>query len=290
MRALVKVNLTLHVGAARADGYHPVSSACVFPDVGDEVELGGRDNEFTLRIDGPEAASLAGEATRDNLVLRAARALAGRVRLVPRRLRLRKTVPVAAGIAGGTADAAAALVLLNREADRPLADAELIALSRVVGADGPVCTAARLAGGGVWLAEGDGDRVRPMGAAPPVAVLLANPRVPVSTPAVFARFDAEGQAGPLAQPAGDPRTERGVLALAGGGRNDLRAAAFALAPAVSALEARVAGLPGCRFARMSGSGGTVFGLFSGAAAAERAAARLSADGLWTAQAPLAAGR
>ena len=280
MRALVKVNLTLHVGAGRADGYHPVSSICAFPDVGDRVTLGARAPDFALRVEGPEAGALARLAPRDNLVLRAAALLAGRVRVAPREVVLVKSVPAAAGIAGGTADAAAALVLLNHEARAPLNESALIALSRALGADGPVCTAARLAGGGLWHAEGDGDRVRRLAGPPPLHMALANDRVPVPTGRVFARFDANGPGGSLAQPQADLRTARGVLSLAAAGRNDLRAPALGISPGISAVEAALSAAPGCRFARMSGSGGSVFGLFDSRTAAARAARRARAKGLW----------
>ena len=282
MRALVKVNLTLHVGPVRADGYHPVSSACAFPEVGDAVELGGRAQDFSLTVSGPEATALAALPAEQNLVMRAARLLASRARLAPRRLRLVKAVPAAAGIAGGTAGAAAALVLLNKEAARPLPDGALVRLSRRLGADGPVCTAAALAGGGLWLAEGDGDRVRRVAGPPPLWAVLANDRRPVPTGAVFTAFDAMGAAGALAQPGADLRTARGVLDLCARGRNDLRQPALSVAPGIGAVEARLGALPGCRFARMSGSGGTVFGLFASRVAAERGAARLTMAGLWAA--------
>ena len=279
MRALVKVNLTLHVGAGRADGYHPVSSICAFPDVGDRVTLGARAPDFALRVEGPEAGALAQLAPRDNLVLRAAALLAGRVRVAPREVVLVKSVPAAAGIAGGTADAAATLVLLNREAVAPLSDEVLVRLSRGLGADGPVCTAAALADGGVWLATGDGDRVRRLTGPPPLWCVLANDRVPVPTGAVFRAFDA-GPPGTLGQPARDLRTARGLIGLARAGRNDLRAPALALAPGIGALEAATRAQPGCRFARMSGSGGTVFGLFASTTGAERAVRRLRGQGAW----------
>ena len=289
LAALLKVNLTLHVGRVRADGYHPVSSVCLFAAAGDRLSLGGRADDFRLEVTGPEAAGLAGLPPEANLAMRAARLLAAATPVAPRAIRLDKRVPPAGGVAGGTADAAATLVLLNRAAARPLPDAALIALSRRLGADGPVCTAARLAGGGVWLAEGDGDRVRRLGAAPPVWIVLVNPRLAVSTGAVFARFDEAPAPGPLSQPSGDLRRASGLVAAGREGRNDLRAPAVTLAPVIGAVEAFVANGPGCRFARMSGSGATVFGLFAGGEAAARAARRAEARGWWAAVAPLAQG-
>ena len=281
MRALVKVNLTLHVGAVRADGYHPISTVCVSPDIGDAVTLAERATQWTLAVEGPEAAALAGVPPTDNLAVRAARLLATRTDVPPRRIVLTKTVPAAAGIAGGTADAAAVLVLLNQEAAHPLPDAALIALSRGLGADGPVCTAARLAGGGLWLAEGDGARVRRLGLPPPLWCVLANDRVPVPTGRVFAAFDAAGGQGPLAQPIADLRTPSGLLLLCMAGRNDLRAPALGIAPGIGVLEDAMRALPGCRCARMSGSGGTMFGLFACETGAHRAASALRGRGFWS---------
>lgn len=282
LRALVKVNLTLHVGGVRADGFHPISSVCAFPDIGDDMSLGERSAAFCLSIGGPEAGALSGLPVANNLVLRAATMLAAQTPLVPRRLHLEKCVPAAAGIAGGTADAAATLVLLNREAARPLSDGALIALSRGLGADGPVCTAARLAGGGLWLATGDGDRVTRLAGPPPAWMVVGNDGVPVPTGPVFALFDKAGQGGQLNQPGADPRTLRGLAKLMEDGRNDLCRPAKALAPGIGCLEADLRKRPGCRAARMSGSGGSVFGLFASASSAERAAAAMRARGVWSA--------
>ena len=287
--ALVKINLTLHVGAVRGDGYHPVSTLCVFAAAGDRVTLGALADDFALTVTGPEAGALADLDAERNLVLRAARRLAAATEVRRRRLRLDKRVPAAGGIAGGTADAAAALVLLNRTSARPLPDAALIALARDLGADGPVCVAARLAGGGVWHAEGDGDQVGRVGAAPAASVLLVNPREAMPTPAVFARFDETEAARPLDQPATALRTLADLVAAARAGRNDLRAPAISLLPCIAEVEDLVARAPGCRFARMSGSGATVFGLFADARSAARAARGASARGWWAAAAPLARG-
>ena len=288
LTALLKVNLTLHVGGVRPDGYHPIGSVCLFAAAGDRVSLGERQADFALAVTGPERGALAAVPPDANLAIRAARLLAERTGAASRLIRLDKRVPAAGGVAGGTADAACVLVLLNAEAPRPLGTGELIALSRRLGADGPVCTAAQVAGGGVWLAEGDGDRVRRLPGPPPLWLTAVNPRVPVSTADVFARFD-EGPPGTLDQPAGDTQTARGLAALGAAGRNDLHEAALHLAPVIQAAEAALRASPGCRFARMSGSGATVFGLFGSEAAARRAARAARARGWWSATAPLARG-
>ena len=287
--AWLKVNLTLHVGPLRGDGYHPVDSVCVFPRLGDRVALGPRAGDFTLEVTGPEAGSLASVSLEDNLVMRAARLLASSTDIAPRLLRLCKTVPSAGGVAGGTADAAAVLVLLNETASRPLGAVDLIALSRRLGADGPVCTAAQLGGGGAWHVRGGGDEVRHLGRPPPLHMALANPRIAVPTGKVFAQFDEACAARDLGQrPGGVVRTDD-VLALARAGRNDLRGPACVVEPSIEAVETAMRAQPGCLFARMSGSGATVFGLFAGALGAARAAARLRARGWWSAAAPLARG-
>ena len=285
-QAFLKINLTLHVGAARPDGYHPLTSLCVFAAGGDRVRLGARVADFDLVVTGPEAAALANTPAETNLILRAARLLASRTQLAPRRLHLDKRVPVAGGVAGGTADAAAALVLLNEAAARPLPRAALIRLSRDLGADGPVCTAAQLTGGGAWSVSGDGDRVRRVPGPAPLHVVLANPRVPVSTGAVFRAFDA-GPPGMLTQPQVDLRSVPGMLRSVRRGRNDLQPHAERIAPVIASLQAALVRSPGCLAARMSGSGATVFGLFPGREGAARAARRLRAGGHWTLAAPLA---
>ena len=287
--APVKVNLTLHVGAVRSDGYHPVSSLCFFPAIGDRVALGPVADNFSLEVAGPLAHELSDVPPERNLALRAARLLADVSAVRPRVLRLDKRVPAAAGIAGGTADAAAVLSLLNADSQQPLRPEALRRLSRALGADGPVCVAGQEAEGGVWLAEGDGDRVSRAGAAPPLWCVLANPGTAVPTGQVFRLFDAAPPPGPLAQPAGLVRTTQGLIERAERGRNDLRSAALALAPEVAAVEDALAAAPGCRFARMSGSGATVFALFSSAAAAARAARRQRAGGRWCAAAPVLTG-
>ena len=288
LTALLKLNLTLHVGRVRRDGYHPVSSVCVFAAAGDHVSLGDRLPAFRLNVTGPEREALADLAPEKNLAIRAALLMEEATGAAPCLVRLDKRVPAAGGVAGGTADAACVLALLNETAPRPLGAADLIALSRRLGADGPVCTAAQLAGGGVWSAEGDGDRVRRLPGPPPLSVALVNPRVPVSTGAVFARFD-EGPPGDLRQPGGDTRTPSGLLAAAAEGRNDLLAPATVIAPVIGEVEAFLRAAPGCRFARMSGSGATAFGLFGSEGAAARAARSASSRGWWTAAARLAKG-
>lgn len=263
--APAKVNLTLHVTGRRPDGLHLLDSLVVFPRIGDRLTARPAD-ALSLAVEGPFAAGLASDEA--NLVLRAARMLApGRGAA----LRLDKRLPVAAGIGGGSSDGAAALRLLSRQwrVALPPPDA-LLAL----GADLPVCLAARSA-----RMTGVGEAVAPVDL-PAGWLVLCNPGVPLATGAVFA-----GLAGAAGAPMAAVPRLADLAALAGfvaAGRNDLEAPARALAPAIDAALAALAGAPGCLLARMSGSGATCYGLFAGEAAARQAAAGIAAGepGWW----------
>ena len=271
--ARAKVNLALHVLGRRADGYHDLDSIVVFADVADRLTVTPAE-EWSLAIAGPFAADLGTGA--DNLVLRAARALEqllrGRIR--PARLKLDKNLPVASGIGGGSADAAAAirgLLALSRIAQESV---DLGPLAVALGSDVPVCLY-----GKTCRMTGIGERIEPMTGMPRLPALLVNPGVPVSTAEVFRRLAlAPGQAGFGAIP---PRQDD-VLAWLAACRNDLQPAAVTLVPAVGAVLDQLARSSGCRLARMTGSGATCFGLFEGTEAAEAAAQRLRAQGWWAA--------
>lgn len=263
--APAKVNLFLHV-LGRRDGYHTLDSLAVFAGIGDRLCF-NPDEGLSLAVQGPFAAALAGED--DNLVLRAARLLAAEVHMMPQgRLTLEKLLPVASGIGGGSSDAAAALRLLSRAwrvDDRDV-------LGRVaarLGADVPVCLAARPSRMG-----GIGERVEPGPRLPRCGIALVNPGVALATGAVFAARQGEWSE-PAALPAGwhSARSMASDLAPL---RNDLQRAAVALAPVVAEVLAAVAATPGCLLARMSGSGATCFGLYARSEEAVRAAAELSA--------------
>jgi 4-diphosphocytidyl-2-C-methyl-D-erythritol kinase len=258
--APAKVNLCLHVTGRRADGYHLLDSLVVFAGVGDEVSAAPADG-LSLALEGPEAGALAAEP--DNLVLRAARALAAG-RDLGAALRLTKRLPVASGIGGGSSDAAAALRVLSRlwgvEADLP-------ALALALGADVPVCLAREPA-----VMRGIGEALTPAPRLPRFGLLLANPRLAVETRAVFAARGA-GFSAPIAYPEAWSDAAAMARDLAAW-RNDLEAPAMALCPAIAEVRAAIAAQPGCLLARMSGSGATCFGLFGDAPAAERAAAAL----------------
>lgn len=262
--APAKVNLYLHVTGRRADGYHLLDSLAVFPPVGDLLRA-ARAEALSLTIDGTFGGGLAAEA--DNLVLRAARALDGSVGA---RIELEKHLPVASGIGGGSADAAAALRLLCRLWGLPPAAAS-IALT--LGADVPVCLASRPARMG-----GVGEALTPAPELPSAGLVLVNPGVSLATADVF-----RARAGRFSAPAALPATWADAAAMAGDLarlRNDLEPPAIALHPVIGMVLAALADVPGCLLARMSGSGATCFGLFPDAASAEAAARALARPGWW----------
>jgi len=254
-KAPAKVNLTLRVLGRRADGYHEIESLVAFAGVGDAVTFrpGGA---LALAMSGPTAAA-AGDVA-DNLVLKAARALAERVEsLKLGRFTLSKRLPVSAGLGGGSADAAAALRLLARANRMTPDDPRLMQAARATGADVPVCLDPR-----ARLMRGVGDILSDPLDLPRLFALLVNPGVAVATKDVFAALNV-----PSAKPAG-------LLADITNGRNDLEGPAIELEPAIADVLAVLRKLPGCRLARMSGSGATCFGLFDSTRAASAAARTL----------------
>jgi 4-diphosphocytidyl-2-C-methyl-D-erythritol kinase len=268
--APAKVNLYLHVTGRRADGYHLLDSLAVFGPAADGLALAPAD-DLSLALDGPFGAAL--DAEPDNLVLRAARALAAAAGVPARAaLVLTKRLPIASGIGGGSADAAAALRGLDRLWGLGLGEARLAALAAPLGADIPVCVASRPA-----RMAGVGERLSAAPAIPGCGLLLVNPGVALATPAVF-KARAGGFTPPALLPAGwpDAAAMAGDLAAL---RNDLEAPAIALCPVVAEVLAALRALPGCLLARMSGSGATCFCLFADPAAARAAAAHLP-GGWW----------
>lgn len=272
--APAKVNLALHVTGRRADGYHLLDSLVAFPATGDRLEAEPAAG-LSLTIDGPFARDLG--TGRDNLVLRAALLLRDGAAAPGAALRLTKSLPVASGIGGGSADAAATLRLLARLWSRPLPPR---AVQAALGADVPACvagTAARM--------RGIGDELAPL-VLPPFWLVLVNPGVPVATPAVFAALARRDNA-PLPDPPAFPDAEALATWLAAR-RNDLESPAATLAPDIRDALAALAAQPACRLARMSGSGATCFGLFAAAAPALAAAEAIRAarPAWWTAAAPV----
>jgi 4-diphosphocytidyl-2-C-methyl-D-erythritol kinase len=271
-RAPAKVNLTLRVLGRRPDGYHEIDSLVVFATVGDALAF-TPGKQLDLAVRGPTAVA-AGDIA-DNLVLKAVRALADRTDgLEVGRFVLSKQLPVAAGLGGGSTDAAAALRLLAKHNRIALDDARLMAAARATGADVPACLDPQ-----PRLMRGIGELLSEPLTLPGLPALLINPRVCVATKDVFTALRAPPLAPPLAQHMSTALADAGW---AGGDRralidfvarhgNDLEPPAIALHPAIAQALAALRELPGCRLARMSGSGASCFGLFDSNRAAASAA-------------------
>ena len=266
--APAKINFFLRVTGRRADGYHTLQSLFGFAGIADRLTAGPA-REVTLTAIGRFAAGLPADPDA-NLVVRAARALRARYGVDGgARLRLEKNLPVAAGIGGGSADAAAALRLLARLWDLPAGDDELAGLGRELGADVPACVA-----GVPALVSGTGEIVETLQALPECGLVLANPGVPVSTSAVFgARSGAWSQPAAWSPPGNLDGLISGLAPLG----NDLTAAAAAMAPEITRVLEALERLPAALLARMSGSGGTCFAVFPDLAKASGAAAELQAE-------------
>lgn len=260
--APAKVNLTLRVLGRRADGYHELDSIVAFADSGDQLTLAPGE-ALALSVSGPTAAA-AGEGA-DNLVLKAAHHLASHVRdLTLGRFALEKRLPVAAGLGGGSSDAAAALRLLARVNGIAPDDERLYLAAAATGADVPVCLSPR-----ARVMRGIGDKLSPPIALTPMPALLVNPGVAVPTRDVFQKLSAgTAIASALHVESLDaPRIEEFI----GKVGNDLEKPAVALQPVIADVLREVGVLAGCRLARMSGSGATCFGLFATGALAANAA-------------------
>ncbi len=259
--APAKINLALHVGAPRADGRHDLVSVVAFADVGDRVTI--EDGAAAFCVEGPFAAQLTDEP--DNLVTRALGLMRG---ARPARVTLEKNLPVASGIGGGSADAAAALRAARLYFSGTESDADLALLARRLGSDAPACVFSQAA-----LMRGAGEDVTPI-ALRDLHAVLVNPGALVSTAAVYRRFDQRGAFGALdiEPPVGDFASVVNALSQA---RNDLEAPACDLEPAVADVLAALRVGPETRLARMSGSGATCFALVADAAAAISLAAWLA---------------
>ncbi len=273
--APAKVNLFLHVLARRPDGYHELESLIVFVDVGDRLSVRPAD-KLDLTIGGPFGPVLKAEPLTGNLVHKAAGALKARLGTGKRAwggaVHLDKHLPVASGIGGGSTDAAAALRLLARHWDLPADTAVLREIGLDLGADVPVCLSAA-----PMLVEGIGETLRPAPPLPEAWLVLVNSGTGVSTGAVFkgldpSRFDPRPSP---AMQAGDLSDMDRLLDVLKSTRNDLEASALTVAPDIREVLEEIRILPDCRLARMSGSGGTCFGLFDSQDAAMEAERRLS---------------
>jgi 4-diphosphocytidyl-2-C-methyl-D-erythritol kinase len=265
-QASAKINLTLRVLGRRADGYHLLESLVVFADLADTLSLqpGG---DATLAVSGPFAEACG--SLDGNLVLKAFAKLRERVPgLKAGRFQLAKHIPVAAGLGGGSADAAAALRLLARANGLAPGDARLMAVAPSVGADVPVCLASR-----ACIMRGVGEELSAPLDLPPLPALLVNPGVTLATRDVFAAF--AGRDGGKTPLGAVPREPAALIDWLAGHGNDLTQPAITCAPIVADVLKTLGDLPGARLARMSGSGSTCFALFASAAEAQAAAAQLA---------------
>ena len=275
--ARAKVNLTLRVNGRRTDGYHDLESVVAFADCADRLTL-TPGSDLNLKMSGP-LAQACGE-TSDNLVLKAARLLAERVPdLKAGSFTLDKVLPVAAGIGGGSADAAAALRLLAQLNELALDDPRIIEVAQLTGADVPVCVASQ-----ACVMTGVGETLQPLNL-PKMPCVMVNPCVPVATRDVF---DALGlRNGELLVGATDVLLQDGwpeekasledwVEALAASS-NDLEAPAMRIEPVIGEVISALSATNGAWLARMSGSGATCFAIFENTAEAQRAAEKIRRD-------------
>ena len=266
--APAKLNLYLHVTGRRADGYHELDSLVTFTALADTLEIAPAET-FDLAVTGPFADALDGA---DNLAARAAMALAERLgRPAGVRIALDKRIPVAAGLGGGSADAAAVLRGLARLWGLGAEHADTLhEAARSLGADVPVCLGSRAA-----CVAGIGEALSTPPLLPPCAVLLVNPGVPVPTGPVFAaRRGTFSAASPIDE---SPQDAPALAALLRARRNDLERPALEQVPEIGRVLTRLEEAPGCLLARMSGSGGTCFGLFEDEAAAAGAAGAIARE-------------
>ena len=258
--APAKINLALHVVGQRSDGYHLLETLVVFADFGDRIQVEDAERDH-FTIEGPYAADL--DASAPNLVTRARDALRRETNkaAAPLAIRLEKNLPVASGIGGGSADAAATLNAIA--ALRGIEPALLTNVAPSLGADVPMCLA-----GAPLLARGAGERIEPLNHFPALDLVLVNPGVAESTPAVFSALATKHNPPLPTLPAiAAARDAAGWLATAA---NHLQPPAVALEPAIDAALDEIT-QSGALLARMSGSGATCFGLYADRASAEHAA-------------------
>lgn len=280
--APAKINLSLHVCDRRPDGYHLLDSLVAFAGVGDWISV-RRADDFALAITGPFANAL-NPNDGQNLVLRAAHLFAAAAgRDEGAHITLEKNLPVASGIGGGSADAAATLMALAQMWEENLAQLADADLAAALGADVPVCLRR-----GPTFMRGIGEKLTPAPALPPAWLVLANPGRPLATKAVFGALNAR-YSPPARETLFDALSSAQDLARAlKETRNDLALPAGELMPEIGEALRLLEGTHGCLLARMSGSGPTCFGLYEGSGSAGAAAETLRAarPGWWVTPAPL----
>lgn len=266
--APAKVNLTLHVTGRRNDGYHRLDSLVAFADVGDSLEIAASDTP-SLAIDGPYADGVPSGG--DNLVLKVARHFA---HAPPVGITLTKNLPVASGIGGGSADAAAVfrglMALFGTETHVVKGSNESLQRLLPLGADIPMCVPSITARVG-----GIGEKITVVSGMPALPAVLVNPNCAVSTPSVFKAMCRRENA-PMSDPMPNFSGVEELIGWLSKQRNDLEPAAIQVEPKIASVKSVLANMQECRFARMSGSGATCFGLFETRCAADSAARLLQA--------------
>jgi len=279
--APAKINLYLHVGGLRLDRLHELRSLFFFADCGDVITVEPA-HDLSLAITGPFAGALLRESAEENLVMRAARVLRDATGVAGgARLTLDKRLPIASGVGGGSADAAATLRALTKLWAISISPDRLRALSFSLGADVPACLVRA-----PILVSGAGERVEPAPRLPPLAVCLVNSGVAMPTGRVFRAFDQKNPepAPPLSPPLAGRIGLDGLRALIASTRNDLEPIAIGIEPGLAGVIEKLSRAPGAMPARMSGSGATVFSLFGSRVAAARAARAMRSEGWWAADA------
>ena len=269
LRAPAKVNLTLHVTGQRADGFHLLDSLVMFADVGDTIRVAEAD-ETALKVDGRMAPGVPVDDR--NIMIRAAQMMR-----VSADMRLTKKLPHAAGIGGGSSDAAATLRALSQLTGRPIPEN-----AHSLGADLPVCLLGRTA-----RMRGIGEVIEPLEGLPKLHAVLVNPKLPVLTKAVFRGLEHKDNP-PMPEVIPQGLKAAGLIDWLKGMRNDLEAPAMQAEPVIAQVFAALEVTPGCLLTRMSGSGGTCFGLYANRETARSAAGRLRDEqpGWWVAAARL----
>ena len=267
--APAKINLFLHIGERRPDGFHDLQSLIGFTEAGDQLDI-SPSAELSLAVVGPFARAL--PASDDNLVLKAARALRQKSRRTGgAAMVLTKNLPVASGIGGGSADAAAALRGLDMLWGLNSPHEQLLKLAAELGSDVPVCLLSKTC----WV-EGRGEILSQLRPLPRMPAVLVNPGVAVSTPAVFGQLNVRSGTG-RSRPAKALESLWDVISYLGDAENDLEAPACELAPVIQEVLNAFDHEPGCALAAMSGSGGTCFALFHDPDFARGAASRIAQD-------------
>lgn len=268
--APAKINLFLHVGERREDGYHALESLTVFAETADRLDFVAA-SELSLNMSGPFARELARE--QDNLVLKAARLLQSECgHAGGARISLLKNLPVASGVGGGSADAAATLRGLAWLWNSDASEARLLDLAMRLGSDVPACLLSQPC----WM-EGRGERVAKLPGLPQFPLVLVNPGVAVPTGPVFASLNARTGLGAISPPRQPIADLWDLLAYLSDAGNDLEPPAAQLVPIIDDVLAALDREPGCALAQMSGSGATCFGLFHEDQYARGAAERIAQD-------------